>query len=288
MKSIEAKVSPVSEYWVYAPSMTAQKLFFYPEQCGFFTYEPGYAVHRSAYDSFLIMYIQKGTMLLEFGGQSQTVPEKHFVLLDCYQPHGYATEEGCECLWLHYDGVQARGYYDLIVSRLGNIFSLNEPIGVIRKLNAILRVFMDNLTVREALLSRYITDILTEFLLCSPENTRSRNHAEIAELVMSYVNEHFAEDISVERLADTYGLSVTYFIRVFRQETGYTPHAYIVSRRMASARYLLKYTERSIKEICFSTGFSSESLFCSAFRKQHGMTPQGYRLQGDGGEENPV
>ncbi len=48
---------------------------------------------------------------------------------------------------------------------------------------------------------------------------------------------------------------------------------------MASARYLLKYTELTVKEICFNTGFSSESVFCNAFKKQHGMTPQGYRLQ---------
>ncbi len=49
---------------------------------------------------------------------------------------------------------------------------------------------------------------------------------------------------------------------------------------MASVRYLLKYTQLSVKEICFNTGFSSESVFCNAFRKLDGMTPQSYRLQG--------
>ena len=49
---------------------------------------------------------------------------------------------------------------------------------------------------------------------------------------------------------------------------------------MASARYLLQYTALSVKEICFSTGFSSESVFCNAFKKRHQMTPQQYRLNG--------
>ena len=49
---------------------------------------------------------------------------------------------------------------------------------------------------------------------------------------------------------------------------------------MASARYLLKYTELTVKEICFNTGISCESVFCNAFKKQHGMTPQQYRLHG--------
>ena len=67
---------------------------------------------------------------------------------------------------------------------------------------------------------------------------------------------------------------------MFKQETGYTPHEYTVNRRMASARYLLQYTALSVKEICFSTGFSSESVFCNAFKKRHQMTPQQYRLNG--------
>ena len=105
--------------------------------------------------------------------------------------------------------------------------------------------------------------------------SRSRHH---------YINEHFHEDISVDQLASLSGLSRYYFIRVFRQETGYTPHEYLVNRRMATARYLLKYSSLSSKEICFQSGFSGESVFCSAFRKQHGMTPQQYREAMNGGE----
>ena len=120
MKSVEKKVSPISDYFIFSPSKTAQETFLYPLQCGLFTYDPGYTLKRSSFDSFLLMYIQRGAMLLDLNGKQQAVKEKSFVLIDCYQPHGYSTREGYECLWMHFDGVMARNYYEMIVSRLKN------------------------------------------------------------------------------------------------------------------------------------------------------------------------
>ncbi len=277
MKTFERKVSRVSDYFIYSPSKTAQEIFLYPMQCGIFTYEPGYALSRRSFDSFLLMYIQRGTMLLDYGGRRQEVPERSFVLLDCYEPHGYSTLEGYECLWLHFDGLQARKYYHIIQSRLGWVFTMGDVFSVIRKMNAILRIFSEHQTVREPLMNKYITDILTEFMLLSPGGQGARNDARLIERAVNHINENFYQDISVDQLAALSGLSRYYFIRVFRQETGYTPHEYLVNRRMATARYLLKYSALSSKEICFQSGFSNESVFCSAFKKQHGMTPRQYR-----------
>ena len=279
MKSVELKVSPVSDYYIHSPSKTAQEMFLYPLQCGIFTYEPGYELRRSSYDSFLLMYVQEGDMTLDFGERRQAVAGKSFVLIDCYQPHGYSTREGAECTWMHFDGAQARNYYDYIVSRMGNVFSMEDPFPALRKMNSILRVFAENHQFQEPLLSKYITDILTEFMIAHPGGTGGTS-TEAVERALVYISEHFTENIPVSRLAGLAGLSEYHFIRVFSQKTGYTPHEYIVNRRMASVRYLLKYTTLTVKEICFSTGFSCESVFCNAFKKQHRMTPQQYRMQG--------
>ena len=284
MKSIEQKVSPISDYYIFTPSQTARSLFLYPLRCGLFTYDPGYSLRRSSFDSFLLMYIQKGTMILDLNGIQQRVTEKHFVLIDCYQPHGYSTDEGYECLWIHFDGVLARGYYDLIVSRLKNVFSMEDAFPVLRRMNTVLRVFRENEQLREPLLSKYITDILTEFMIYNPDAGNAGSGVEAVERAMIYISEHFTEDLPVSRVAAVAGMSEYHFIRTFRQHTGYTPHEYIMNRRMASVRYLLRYTELSIKEICFSAGFSGESVFCNAFKKQHRMTPRQYRLHGAAAE----
>lgn len=277
MKSVEQKVSPISDYYVFSPSKTAQELFLYPLQCGLFTYEPGYTLKRSSFDSFLLMFIQKGTMLLNMNGKTQPVHEKSFVLIDCYEPHGYSTRDGYECLWIHFDGGLARRYYELIVSRLKNVFTMEDAFPVLRKMNTILRTFAENKQLKEPLLSKYILDILTEFMIYNPDASEAGNSSKAAEKAMTYITEHFTEDLPVSRIAAAVGMSEYHFYHVFKQETGYTPHEYIVNRRMASARYLLKYSSLPIKEICFNTGFSCESVFCNAFKKQHRMTPQQYR-----------
>ena len=205
------------------------------------------------------------------------VPEGSFALIDCYKPHSYATDTGYTCIWLHFDGVQARHYYLLIVSRLGNVFCMEDVFHIVRKLNAILRTFQEKRTVQEALLSKYITDLLTEFLIYTPQAAHGRNNARIAEESVAFIEDHFHESISTKQLAAMRGISEYYFIRIFKKETGYTPHEYIVNRRMASVRDLLNFSSLSIKEICYDTGFSSESVFCNAFKKMHGMTPMQYR-----------
>ena len=122
--------------------------------------------------------------------------------------------------------------------------------------------------------------MLTEFMLLQPERKQAALDDSAVNRAIGHMNEHFVESVTVQTLASTAGLSPCHFIRVFRQKTGYTPHEYLVNLRMASARYLLKYTTLSVKEICFNTGFASESVFCNAFRKQHQLSPQQYRLSG--------
>lgn len=93
----------------------------------------------------------------------------------------------------------------------------------------------------------------------------------------SYINEHFADNITVEELAERAMISPYYFIRIFKNETGFTPHEYIVSVRINTAKYLLKNTRLTIKNIGFQTGFSCENVFCSAFKKHVGITPAAFR-----------
>lgn len=281
MKSCEAYVDPKSEYYVYAPSMTAQEMLLYPLQCGHFIYEPGYHLVRESFESLLLVYIEKGTLTLVYDGQTKNASAGNFLFIDCYKLHEYYTKDGAECLWCHFDGVTAKALYCNIVSRLGNIFHMPDAYKNITKMQMIVDTFDKGKTVREPLLSKYLNDIMMAFLLYVPTLDKGNNYTEIAEDTITYINEHFAKDISIEELAERIGISPFHFIRTFKKETGFTPHEYIINTRMATARYLLKNTKLSVKDICFQTGFSGESVFCSAFKKRHNMTPVQYRVLED-------
>ncbi len=277
MKSCEEFVSVESDYYVYSPSQTAQNMFFYILYSGYFIYQSGYHLHRDSYDSFLLMYIQSGSLTLEFEGRTEQIEAGSFVLIDCYEPHSYYSAAGWESIWCHFDGPTARAHYATIKSHLGNIFSLSNPYPIISKLETIYHTFSDGNIIREPLMSKYINDILTAFLLYAPEKNNSSNYINMTQEIISYVNEHFTEDISVDTLAGRAGLSLYHFIRTFKKETGFTPHEYIVNTRINTAKYLLKNSKLPVKDICFNTGFSCESVFCSAFKKHQGITPMEYR-----------
>ncbi|UZQ85206.1 AraC family transcriptional regulator [Thermoclostridium stercorarium] len=277
MKSCEELVAHESEYFIYYPSKTAQKMFLYPLYAGYFIYKSGYSLRRISYDSFLIMYIQKGKLTLEYEGRTQDVTAGNFVFIDCYKPHAYYSDTGWESLWCHFDGVTARAHYESIVSRLGNSFFMPDPYPVLSKLSAIYNTFYSGDVIKEPLMSKYLNDILTAFHLYTPNSVLPRDYINVVEETISYINKNFARNINVEHLAERTGFSPYHFIRIFKKETGLTPYEYIVNVRINTAKYLLRNSRLSVKDICYSTGFSSESVFCSAFKRRLGVTPTEYR-----------
>ena len=275
MKTCDPYIAEESEYYVYAPSVLAKKTFYYVICTGHYLYKPDYFLVRDSYDSYLLLYVEEGSLLVEVDGQRKKAQEGSFVVLNCYELHAYGTETGCRCLWCHLDGHGAAQYYHAITGRLGNVFSVKNALPLVFKMKEIFEMFAPGAVIKEPLVSKYLTDIMTSFLLCTPENqTMGR---EVSEETISYINEHFKEELTTEFLSERVGLSPFHFIRTFKKETGFTPHEYLVRTRIDMAKYLLKNTKMPVKDICFETGFSGESVFCSAFKKSSGMSPNAYR-----------
>jgi len=87
----------------------------------------------------------------------------------------------------------------------------------------------------------------------------------------------FAEPLDVPALARVACISEAHFIRSFRAAFGETPHRYLQRRRVERSMFLLRETDRSVTDICFSVGFSSLGTFSRTFRDVVGETPSEYR-----------
>ena len=277
MKSVEQYVRPKSEYFIHYASQTGKSAVFYPVHVGHFYYEAGYSQRRNSFNSFLLMYILSGECVVEYGAETVTVTKDQFVLLDCYKPHAYHSDQDYESLWIHYDGQNSRQFFEMITANIGNVFTMDDPLPIITRISRIFELFNQSQPIREAWLSRQIYDMLCELYLFSTVQAQSLQHSPVIETVTAYINEHFKEDPSIETLAGLANLSTYYFIRIFRKETGLTPHEYVLNLKMRTAKYLLKKTVLSVKDICYECGFKNESVFCAAFRKMTGLTPTAYR-----------
>src|SRR5215212_5132972 len=87
----------------------------------------------------------------------------------------------------------------------------------------------------------------------------------------------FAEPLDVAELARAAGLSPAHFSREFRRAFGESPHGYLLTRRLERAASLLRATDRSVAEICFSVGLQSVGSFTTSFTRTYGMSPTAYR-----------
>ena len=90
--------------------------------------------------------------------------------------------------------------------------------------------------------------------------------------VLSYINEHFRETLSVEALAEQFYMSPYHFMRLFKAQTGSTVHAYIRQKRLMNAARLLREGAPAAKAAADS-GFGNYSAFHRAFRESFGVSP---------------
>lgn len=94
-----------------------------------------------------------------------------------------------------------------------------------------------------------------------------------------YINENYRGDCSLAMIADAVRISPNHLHTVFVRETGMTPFAYVLKKRIAHAQRFIMAGEKSMLEIALETGFCSQSHFNKAFRAATGTTPVQYRRQ---------
>ena len=89
----------------------------------------------------------------------------------------------------------------------------------------------------------------------------------------------YAESLDVNDLAGAAGLSRAHFSREFRRAFGESPHAYLLTRRLERAAALLRSTDRTVTDICFSVGLKSVGSFTTSFTRAYGRSPTAYRAE---------
>lgn len=276
MDVVSKEILAPSKVYFYTCSALAREIFFYPLCTGHFYCDKGYEVNRGRYDSFLLIYTAAGKGYVYNGSQRLEVVAGEFVLMDCYQPQRYGTDDNWEIYWLHFDGKLARQYCELCTQN-GPILRPDDGKMCARQLQSIFESFGETGSVNEAEVSRRITNFLTAFM--QPQGwAKGQSKAEdVVDETLSYITNNMDKSLPLEELARNVAMSPFYFSRLFKRETGYSPHEYIVRARVDKAKYLLKFTSMPLKEIARCCGFSNECNFSTSFKKISGSTPRSFR-----------
>lgn len=95
--------------------------------------------------------------------------------------------------------------------------------------------------------------------------------------VLEFIESNLAQPLLLSDLAHQTNLSEYHFARMFKHSKGIAPHQYVMSRRLASAEQLLRFSNQPLTNIALECGFSSPSHFSNRFRQVHGVSPSTMR-----------
>ncbi|MCI8430185.1 MAG: AraC family transcriptional regulator [Lachnospiraceae bacterium] len=235
---------------------------------------------------FQILYIASGKAHFYFDkSETDTVVTAGQIVV--YRPkepqrYVYYGAEQTEVYWVHFTGNNVKN----ILRHYGITDSMRViSTGASFEYTRLFKQMIQELQRCQSCYPELLTLLLLELLIqisrqIGREHRKKDTYLDAEmELAIQFFNDHYHTEISIEKYAASRGMSVSWFIRSFRQYAHTTPMQYLVERRMTNAQVLLETTNYSIAEIGNLVGYDNPLYFSRIFKKQKGMSPSDYRKQ---------
>jgi AraC-like DNA-binding protein len=233
------------------------------------------------HEEFAIGVIDQGVEAFEYRGHTFHACTGQIVLLNAGEVHTgeAANEEGFGFRMLY---VSESVFRDIAVRGTGDALYFQEAV-------------VENKSLAQALVAAHLSledgssrlqgesrmvDALAEVLRMHGSWRPASGPAGIPAAMSAardYLNDHVAEDVSLDELARLAGLSKFHFVRTFKEWTGMSPHAYQTQQRILRAKRLLR--KASPMQVAQDCGFYDQSHLNRAFRLFVGTTPGCYAQQ---------
>ena len=95
--------------------------------------------------------------------------------------------------------------------------------------------------------------------------------------IRELVDARMEDDLSLDDMAQSVGLSTAHFARMFRKSTGETPHQFVLRQRLERAKAMLRAPDARVLDVAVACGFKTQQHFAQAFRDLWGASPTEYR-----------
>ena len=253
------------------------------EQCG-----PLHSFGPFIRNHYLFHYVISGRGVLD--SQKENGDSRHYELkagegfLICPgQINTYCadSEDPWKYVWLEFDGLRVTEYLDS--AGLG----IRQPI---YRPNAAgsgqVRDLMLYITDHPEASALHLIGYLCLFLDVLIQSSATRRDARGTRLrdfyiqeAVTYMEQHYQRELTVEELADVCGLNRNYFSRLFKECMGCPPQEFLIRMRLSKAAELMRTGDASIGVISALCGYPNQLHFSRAFKKRYGVSPRQWRDQ---------
>ncbi len=233
---------------------------------------------------YQLLYVASGKTVFYFNGEPREVTAGHMILFQPRQEQHYAyfAKDKPQVYWVHFTGSNVKNilrHFDIPLDKLV-FYSGTSPVYTYLFKEMIQE--LQNCPVGyQELLEMYLRQLLLQIQRSRMERkpiVNSQIHEDM-EQACRYFQDHYSESINIEEYAKSHGMSVSWFLRNFRQVTAQSPMQYILTLRINNAVVLLETTDYNITEISSIVGYENPLYFSRIFKKQKGISPSDYRKE---------
>ncbi len=128
----------------------------------------------------------------------------------------------------------------------------------------------------QSLILELIYYLKKSFLSVRSQKGLKEGNRQVIEDTLEYIKENLTTEMDLAFLANRASFSKIYFHKLFKASTGRTIHQYIEEQRIKKAINFMISTDMTLSQVAYECGFSSQSYFCYAFKRNTGLTPRAY------------
>jgi len=237
---------------------------------------------RHIHEGFCVGIVEKGARAISCGGATTIIPEEGLFVINPGESHACKSlVEGDSyfivCVEAAYMAAIAAQISEQapIVPHFKDVLLHDEKLAVeIRRFFALVEQTSSSLE-RESVLYSFLSTLIMQYGDAPPIPCRMGSHARAMKRVCEFIRMNYSQDLSLKQLSRAACLSPYYFQRLFLENTGISPHDYLVQVRIKKARELLS-AGHSIAGVALETGFVDQSHFTRCFKGSTGITPGSY------------
>jgi len=235
------------------------------------------------HDRMEILHIVEGSLEVWLGDEHSTACEGQVVIIMPHMTHvGIAGPEGLVCNMVTFecktflnDSKGSAGYILPMLQHSVCFCPVTDQPAIVQIMEELAFLMPEKHKYNPLYIQGKIYELLGLFYqYCVTQSRQLKKPDDRFDQVLSYVNDHYTENISTSEISRRFGYEEAYFCRRFKLITGITTRKYIRILRLEQAERMLCQSREDIKTIAAKCGFSDGCYFANCFRRHFGVTPK--------------
>ena len=229
---------------------------------------------------FILLYCIDGEGYIEMDHTTYHLQANTFFIIPKNVPHRYysAIKNPWTIYWLHFSGSNSRMIYERsLVEHKHQVHAIPFEEYRIQLFDQIYAILEHSFSAKEMEIMNFRLLYFVTSLIYYKESNPTVYSQDAVSNSIAFMKDNLNKRLSINELAEQQKISLSHYLRIFKNKTGISPIAYYNQLKIQHSCQYLYFTDKSIKEICLLLGIDDQYYFSRLFSKLIGTSPSEYR-----------